>query len=255
MRPRIIPVLLVQDQGLVKTVKFSNGKYIGDPINAINLFNEMEVDELIVMDISATRQGRGPDLCLIEECCGEAFMPIGYVGGVTSVSQYERLFNIGVEKIGINSAFRKNPELIQEASRLFGSQSVVAVIDVKKTLMGKYKVYDYSTGKTEATDLQEHLDHIQHLGAGEIVIYSVDQDGTMGGYDLQLVSEISKSVSVPLVICGGADSISSMVEVIKHGADAAAAGSIFVYSRTKTKGVLINYPTQEELIEAFGEVR
>lgn len=254
MRPRIIPTLLIEDGGLVKTQKFSKGKYIGDPINAINLYNEMEVDELIIIDITASKMEKNPDLEMISETCAEAFMPISYSGGVTTIEQYEQIFNLGVEKVFINSSLRKNPTLVKEASKHFGSQSVGAIVDVKKNFYGQYKVYDHCDRKLTNLDLKDYLERVQGLGVGEIIIYSVDRDGMMSGYDMDLISKLSSTIKVPLIICGGANSICNMVEAIENGADAAAAGSFFVFSHTKTGGVLINYPSQEELTLAFSKL-
>ncbi|MBU0675975.1 MAG: AglZ/HisF2 family acetamidino modification protein [Proteobacteria bacterium] len=251
MRPRIIPVLLVQDGGLYKTVNFRNGNYLGDPINAIRLFNEMEVDEIIVLDISATREGRGPDLGFIEDIASEAFMPFCYGGGISNINQVRRIFQVGVEKVAMNRSLLEGNRLIAECADEFGSQSIVGAIDIKTTLLGKEKVYDYIKGKTVQVTIEDHINGLENDGAGEIFLNFVDNDGGMKGYNLKLIERISKMISLPLIVCGGAGNLVHMHEAIQAGADAAAAGSLFVY-KGKQRGVLINYPSQLELEAILG---
>lgn len=242
-------MLLLRGEGVVKTVKFGEEKYIGDPRNAVRLYNDMEVDELMILDINATVEGRVPNYELLEEIVTEAFMPISYGGGVTGVDQMRKLYYLGVEKVAINAAAIKNPSLIQEAAEMYGRQSVVVSVDVKKNLFGKYEVV-YNRGQVKHKEkLADYVRKVVDLGAGEIVINSVDKDGTRTGFDLKLVESITSKVDVPVIAVGGAGSLSDIHDVVhKSGASAAAAGSLFVY-HGKHKAVLINYPSQAELKE------
>lgn len=246
MRPRIIPVLLVQNGGLYKTVNFKSGTYLGDPINAIRLFNDMEVDEIIVLDISATRDGRGPDISLIAEIASEAFMPFCYGGGISKIDQVKAIFQVGVEKVALNNSPLSGSKLIEQCAAEFGSQSIIGAVDVKKTLFGKEKPYDHIRGKTVEQSVEDYVRILEHDGVGEIFLNMVDDDGSMKGYNNKLIQTVSRLLSVPLIVCGGAGSLLHMKEAIQAGADAAAAGSLFVY-KGKQKGVLINYPSQTEL--------
>jgi cyclase len=250
LQTRVIPVLLLKGKGLVKTVKFSNPKYIGDPFNAVKIFNEKEVDEILVLDIMATKENRGPDFDLISGIASECFMPLGYGGGVKKISDIKKLFSIGVEKVVINSHALNDFKLLEESSRIFGDQSTVACINVSKNLWGKYLIYDHVTSKSLKTDLLEYIRNLQNAGVGEIIINNVDLDGTMKGYDLQSINMISKELRVPMVICGGAGKIEDFKFAKEAGASAVAAGSMFVYHGPH-KAVLINYPTQSELKNIF----
>lgn len=254
MRPRVIPTLLVADGGLVKTVRFKDHTYIGDPINAVRLFNDMEVDEILVIDIAASRQKRAPNLKFIEEVSSESFMPMGYSGGVCNLGQMGELFNQGVEKIVLNHALITNVSLLAEAAARFGSQSVVCSIDVKRDLFGRQRVYDHVRRRVLSLDPEEYARRLESEGAGEILLYDVDRDGVMGGYDLELIRRVSAAVNIPLVACGGAGCLADLADVVAAGAAAAAAGSLFVY-QGKQKGVLINYPTQRDLDGVFGSRR
>lgn len=251
MRPRVIPTLLVADGGLVKTVRFKDRTYIGDPINAVRLYNEMEVDEILVVDIAASREKRAPNLKFIEELSSEAFMPMGYSGGVSGLSQMGELFNQGVEKVVLNQALIADVSLLAEAAARFGSQSVVCAIDVKRDFLGRQRVYDHVRRKVSSLSPEEYARRLESEGAGEILLCDVDRDGMMGGYDLGLMRRVSAAVNIPLVACGGAGCLADLADVVAAGAAAAAAGSLFVY-QGKQKGVLINYPTQRELGEVFG---
>jgi cyclase len=245
--PRIIPCLLVKDKGLVKTVNFKDPKYVGDPINAVRIFNEKEVDELIVLDIDATLEKRGPDYNMIEHLAAECRMPLCYGGGVTTSDQVQRIVQLGVEKVAISSAAIENPNLVTEAAECVGNQSVVVVLDVKKGLIGsKYEVWTHNghknTGKSPVVLAQQ----LERLGAGEIVINSIDNDGLVKGYDLALVENIRESISVPLTVLGGAGSLNDIGKLInKYGDIGAAAGSLFVFKGVY-KAVLINYPNRAE---------
>jgi imidazole glycerol-phosphate synthase subunit HisF len=252
MRARVIPTLLVAGGGLVKSVRFKDRTYLGDPINAVRLYNDMEVDEILVVDITASREGRGPDLGFIREFASEAFMPFGYGGGVSSVEQMHELFNSGVEKVALNHALLTNISLLGQAAARFGSQSVVGCLDVKRDLLGRRRVYDHLRRKTLSLSPADYARRLESEGAGEILVYDVDRDGMMQGYDLELAREVSGAVTVPVIASGGAGSLGDLAAVVGAGAAAAAAGSIFVY-QSKQKGVLINYPSQDELERIFGQ--
>lgn len=245
--PRIIPCLLVHNKGLVKTTRFKDPKYIGDPINAVKIFNEKEVDELIVIDIDASRLGKEPDYQMIQNIATECRMPLCYGGGIKTVEQAQRIFSLGVEKIAISSLAVEQPELIAEISERVGNQSVVVVMDVKKnSINGRYEIFTYNG--TIATGLNPEIFAVemQKLGIGEIVINSIDQDGVMKGYDLNLISKIRDVVSLPLTAIGGAGSLDDIGSAIKeHGIIGVSAGSLFVF-KGKFRAVLINYPTFDE---------
>lgn len=247
-RPRIIPCLLLQDQGLVKTVKFSNPNYLGDAINAVKIFNEKEVDELCLLDIKASLENRGPDFELLKDIASEAFMPMSYGGGISNLEQAKELFFIGYEKVVINTSFVKNPELIRQISQFAGNQSVVVSIDAKKKVFNGYCCYIRSGHQKTEYSPQELAVLAEKLGAGEILINSIDRDGTMSGYDLNLIQSITGKVSIPVIACGGAAGIADLRLALKEGqAHAAAAGSMFVYYGKK-KAVLINVPDEQELL-------
>jgi cyclase len=243
---RVIPTLLIQNGGLVKTVKFKNPNYVGDPINAVRIFNVKEVDELILFDISATNEGREPNYKEIEEIVSEAFMPIGYGGGINKIDHIEKLFKIGVEKIILNSAAFVNEHLISEASSIYGSQSIVVNLDYKKDLWGDYKFYIRSGSQKILSKCVDVIKKMEDLGAGEIILNSIDKDGTMTGYDLNLFEKLAKEVSVPVIASGGAGSIQDFVKAINSGASAVAAGSMFVYHGIH-RAVLISYLQSKEL--------
>ncbi len=245
--PRIIPCLLVHNKGLVKTTKFKDPKYVGDPINAVKIFNEKEVDELIVLDIDASRLGREPDFKLIENLAIECRMPFCYGGGIKTVEQVQRIFNLGVEKIALSSIALENPALITSISQRVGNQSVVVVMDVKKKpLTGKYELLIHNGTKSTGIDPINFAVEMQKLGAGEIVINSIDQDGVMKGFDKNLINKIREVISIPITVMGGAGSLEDIGEIInQHGIIGVAAGSLFVF-KGKYRAVLINYPTAIE---------
>ena len=248
LRPRIIPVLLIHNKGLIKTVNFNKdkGKYVGDPINAVKIFNEKEADELIVLDIDATVEGKEPDYALIEKLANESRMPLCYGGGIKNKSQAEKIFSLGVEKIAISSAVIENPNIIKEIADAVGKQSVVVVLDIKKRLFGGYEIYTHNANKKHKLKLDEFIRKIQELGAGEIVLNSIDNDGVMKGYDIKLVEKLKPLINVPLTILGGAGSLEDIKKLIdKFGIIGGAAGSLFVF-KGKYKAVLINYPNWEE---------
>jgi|SRR5664280_591811 len=247
LRPRIIPCLLVHDKGLVKTIKFSEPKYVGDPINAVRIFNELEVDELIVLDIDATREKREPDYKMISHLAEECRMPLCYGGGVTTSDQVRKIIGLGVEKVAISAAAINNPQLITEAALKLGNQSIVVVLDVKKRhLTSKYEVKILNGTKSTGKSPIELAKEIEQLGAGEIVINSIDNDGLMNGYDHILVEKIRTSVNIPITVLGGAGSLTDIGQLFqKFGTLGAAAGSLFVF-KGQFRAVLINYPSKDE---------
>jgi imidazole glycerol-phosphate synthase subunit HisF len=248
MLKRVIPVLLLMDKALYKPVKFDKPVYIGDPLNAVKIFNEKEVDELIVLDILATKQKSEPDYGFIEQLAGECFMPLTYGGGINNIEQIRRLNACGIEKVCINSMAADRPAFIEEAAKAFGSSTIVISVDVKKDLFGKYKVYIHNGRKNTGLLVNDHVRRMEDLGAGEIVITSIDREGTYKGLDLQLIQQVSALVHIPVIGHGGANSLENMGEAMKVGASAVAAGSLFVY-KGPHKAVLINYPKREELIK------
>lgn len=246
-KTRVIPVLLLRGKGLVKTVKFKDPKYIGDPINSVRIFNEKEVDELVFLDITATPEGRGPDFELLADIAGEAFMPMAYGGGITSVDQVQRVFALGFEKVVIDTAAYRSPQLIRDAVAIYGSQSIVGCVDVRRTLLGRYELYSHGGKTRQALGLVEHVTALERLGVGEIIVNSVDRDGTQSGYDLKMIHQVSSAVGVPVVASGGASGIGDFVAAVREGgATAVAAGSLFVFIGPH-RAVLINYPDRTEL--------
>jgi cyclase len=250
LRIRVIPTLLLQNKGLVKTVKFSNPTYIGDPINAVKIFNDKLVDELVFLDIDASAHKKEPDYDYISDIANECFMPICYGGGVKNIEQMRKIFKIGIEKIAINTAAIENPGLIREAAEVFGSQSIVVTITVKKDLFGNYKVYNPAEKTSIKTSPIDYAKNVEALGAGEIMLYPVDDDGTMKGYSLALISKVTSAVKIPVIACGGAKEIADFKRATDAGASAVAAGSLFVY-KGPHKAVLINFPSSQELEDIF----
>ena len=250
IRTRVIPCLLLKNRGLVKTVAFADPKYVGDPINAVRIFNEMEVDELILLDIEASRIGRPPDFELVQDIISEAFMPIAYGGGVRSAKEAQHLVNLGVEKVVINSGAIKNQGLVNEISGQLGSSSTVVALDVKKDWLGRHRMYDASSGTVTDKDPFAHIREVVADGAGEIFINDVARDGTGKGYDLNLIKMIAPTISVPLITCGGAGTLDHFREAAEAGASGVAAGSMFVYMG-RHRAVMINYPAQRTLEGIF----
>lgn len=251
---RVIPCLLLQDGGLVKTEKFKNPKYVGDPINAIRIFNDKYVDELIFLDINASRLNKEPDYDLIARIAGECFMPLCYGGGIKTVEQARKLVALGVEKISINSTAIHNLELIKQLVNELGSQSVVGAMDVKRNFWGKEYVYDASLGRLTKLNPLTHAQNLIAAGVGEIFINDVSRDGTFNGYNIALISSIANKINVPLIACGGASSVDDMHEVFLAGASAAAAGSLFVFYGPH-RAVLINYPEYSIVKKLFSSVK
>jgi cyclase len=251
LRPRIIPSLLLHDKGLVKTVNFKSPKYVGDPINAVRIFNEKEVDELAFFDIDATALNKEPDYVLIEKLANQSRMPLCYGGGVKTVEQAQKIFGLGIEKIALSSAIIQNPHLVTQIADRVGSQSVIAVLDIKKKLLGGYEIYTHNGKKSTGINPIKFAKELEVLGAGEIIINSIDQDGVMKGYDMNLIDKIVETISIPLTVLGGAGSLADIEKVIeKYGLIGVAAGSLFVF-KGPYKAVLINYPTQIEKNRIF----
>jgi len=247
LRSRIIPCLLIKNKRLVKTIKFSAPKYVGDPINAVKIFNEKEVDELIVLDIDASMHNNEPDYVMIKNLAAECRMPFCYGGGVKTVEQANRIISMGVEKVAISSAAIDDPELVARIAEVVGSQSVIVVMDVKKNLSnGKYEIWTHNGSKPTGKCPTEFARKLEGLGAGEVVINSIDNDGVMKGYDLALVRTIRESISLPITVLGGAGSLKDIGELIStFGIVGAAAGSLFVFKGIY-RAVLINYPSRSE---------
>lgn len=246
LRPRIIPCLLVHEKGLVKSVNFKNHKYVGDPINAVRIFNEKEVDELMVIDIDATVENREPDYKMIENLATECRMPLCYGGGVKTVEQAQRIFSLGVEKIAVSSAIIEDPAFITRMAEKVGTQSVVAVLDVKKKLLGGYEVYTHNGKKKTGKNPVEFAKELEKLGIGEIVINSIDNDGVMKGYDMSIIEKVREALTIPMTVLGGAGSLQDIGQLIKKfGIIGASAGSLFVFKGVY-KAVLINYPSRSE---------
>jgi cyclase len=233
--------------GLVKTVRFASPNYIGDPINAIKIFNEKEVDEIVFLDISSNTGVMKPNFDLLPDITSECFIPFTYGGGVSTIEDIKKLLNIGIEKISINSHALEDIKIVEKAAGIFGSQSIVVSVDVKKNVFGKYQIYSRDGKKKHTIGIKEYIKQLEEIGAGELFINSIDRDGMMKGYDVDLIRMVTETVSIPVIACGGAGKLDDCAEVIKEGgASAAAAGSLFVY-HGKHKAVLINYPTQNEM--------
>lgn len=242
LRSRVIPCLLIHNNGLVKTVKFKDKTYIGDPINTVKIFNEKQVDELMILDIDATVLGKEPNFKLIEKLANESRMPLCYGGGIKTSAQADKIFNLGVEKIALSSAAVNNLELISEISNMVGSQSVVAVLDIKKSIFGKYEIVTHNSKNKFGGNIESTINQLIECGVGELVINSVDHDGVMKGYDFVLLDRVYALTSVPLTILGGAGSLSDITEAVeRYKIIGVAAGSLFVF-KGKYKAVLINYP-------------
>ena len=249
--PRIIPCLLYQNGGLVKTINFINPTYIGDPINAVKIYNEMEADELIFLDIEASSKNSPPNLNLIKEIANEAFMPVCYGGGIMDIDTISKIINIGIEKVSLNTIVLNNPKLIETAASKFGSQSIVVCIDIKKNIFGEYEVFTNNGKIKSKTSLIQHLKNINNMGAGEIVVNNIDRDGKMIGFDLELLNFFRPLTNLPLIALGGAGNLNDLKEAVTIGkVDAVAAGSIFVYYG-RLNGILINYPRRRKLKQLF----
>lgn len=247
LRPRIIPCLLVKNGGLVKTVQFGSAKYVGDPLNAVRIFNEKEVDEIAVVDIDATAKGREPDYTLVKNLAAECRMPLCYGGGIRNVQQVERIISLGVEKVALSAAAIERPLLLAEASERVGNQSLVLVMDIRKTgLFRRYEVFTHNGTRATGISPVEMARRAEALGVGEFVVNSIDRDGTAKGYDLDLIREVREAVGVPITALGGCGSSNHIAQLFKEcGIIGAGAGSFFVF-KGKYRAVLISYPNPEE---------
>lgn len=251
-RPRVIPCLLLRNNGLVKTVKFSNPTYLGDPRNILKIFNDKEADELALLDISATIEKRAPRMDLLREVASECFMPLGYGGGVRRAREVEEIIGIGIEKVIINSAAVETPGLVEESAKAVGSQSIVASLDVRKgRFTRRYEVFTQGGRKATGMDPVTCAKRMEDAGAGEILLTSVDRDGTMSGYDLDLIGMVARAVRVPLIACGGARNVADLSAAVKAGSSAAGAGSMFVF-QGRHRAVLISFPIPKDLSAVFG---
>ena len=250
-RPRVIPVLLLKGQGLVKSIRFKNHRYIGDPINAVRIFNDLKADELVFLDILATKEKRTISLDFIKNVGEEANMPFAVGGGITNINQIREILHAGAEKVIINSAAVQNPDLIKQASETFGSSTITICIDVKKKLFGTEQSWIISGSKSTGKSPVELAFEMEKQGAGEIIIQSIENDGLMQGYDVALIRKISEAVTIPVVALGGAGNLMDLKKAVDEGfASAVAAGSMFVYHGPRN-AVLVNYPTQDQLSELF----
>ena len=248
-RPRVIPVLLLKGQGLVKSIRFKNHRYIGDPINAVRIFNELKADELIFLDILATKENRTVSLDFVKNVGEEANMPFAVGGGIKSLNQIKDILHAGAEKVVINTSAVKDPDFIRQATNSFGSSTITVCIDVKKNLFGKEQTWIISGSKSTGKSPVEVALEMEKLGAGELIIQSMENDGKMQGYDIPLIKKISEAVTIPVVALGGAGTLMDFNKAIDEGyASAVAAGSMFVYHGPR-QAVLVNYPTQEQLSE------
>lgn len=246
---RVIPCLLYQNGRLVKTVKFKNPSYIGDAVNAIKIFNEKEVDELIFLDIAASAENRAPDLDAIKQIASECFMPLTYGGGIKTIGQVREILRAGVEKVSFNTSAIDNPQLISEAAKVFGSQCVMVSIDVKRRFWGKYEVYNNKADCGAGVSPVEFAKSVEDLGAGEILLTSVDREGTWQGLDIDLISQVSNSVKIPVIASGGCGTIGHIEDAVKLGkASAVALGSMAVFQK-REMGVLISFPKRKDLLK------
>lgn len=253
LRPRLIPVLLLRGGALVKTVRFADARYVGDPLNAVRILNEKEVDELAILDIDASVHGRTPDLGLIRELAAECRMPVSYAGGVTNVETFQALIGLGVEKVGLSSAALERPQLIRECATVVGSQSVMYVADSRRN-GSTHEIYSHNGLRASGQDVATMAKIAEDMGAGEVLINSIDRDGTRSGYDFDLISAVRAAVQIPISALGGAGSLEDVRELYsRFGLIGAAAGSMFVY-HGKFNAVLINYPSRAKRREAFGEL-
>ncbi len=237
---RIIPVLTISDNRLVKTLKYQNPKYIGDPINAIKIFNDKMVDELVILDINASTKNQKPNFKLIQEMASEAFMPVAYGGGINNIDDAKKIVDLGIEKIILNSVLYKNNTIISDLSKIIGSQSVCISVDIKKNIFGKYKLYFYSGSKSIEIGLESFLNELANKGAGEIIINDISRDGTFDGYNLDLLNYCI-NIKLPIILLGGCKNYENIKEAINKGASATAAGSLFVFKNNDRNSILISY--------------
>ena len=246
LRTRVIPCLLLRDESLIKTIQFNKFSYIGDPANTCRIFNELEVDELAFLDITASRESRKPNYRLLNEIASECFMPVSYGGGISSVATAEKVLQMGFEKVVLNTWALKDSKLIKEISKVVGCQSVVASIDVKANFWGKQQCRGLSGSWNSKRGAVEWAKELEELGAGEILLTSIDREGTWEGYDLELIKYVSEAVTIPVIAHGGAGTIDHIGEAVERGASAVALGSMVVFQK-KGMGVLINFPDSDQL--------
>jgi len=247
LKTRVMPCLLLRNAGLVKTVRFKNPAYIGDPINTVRIYNEKEVDELIFLDITATPEQRRPQFKLVAEIATECFMPFAYGGGIRSLEDVRMILSLGAEKVAVNTYAHESPVFVREVADAFGSQSVIVAIDVKRGMFGRPQVYTRCGRRAMGDDPVDYARRVEELGAGEILLTSIDRDGTFEGYDLELIGRVTAAVSIPVIACGGAGTMEDFGRAVKEGgASAVAAGSMVVY-QGKDRGVLVNFPAKSEL--------
>lgn len=253
LRARVIPSLLLLDDALVKTTKFKKASYIGDPINTVRIFNELEVDELVFLDIAATNDQRQPNLKLLAEIANECFMPLGYGGGLNDFQIVKDIFSIGFEKVVLNSVCYEQPSFVTRVSEHYGTQAVVASVDVKKNLWGNYDVYSHAGKKKQKKGLLEWVAELEQLGAGELLLTSIDKEGTWSGFDLHLIQKVTEAIGIPVIAHGGGGNIRHIGEVVKQAhASAVALGSMVVYQQ-KGMGVLVNFPDASYLNRILNE--
>lgn len=246
MNVRVIPCLLLRNGGVVKSVKFKNHRYVGDPINAVRIFNDKEVDELVFLDIGARPNESGPKFDLLSDIASEAFMPFAYGGGIRDMDDVHRLYALGVEKLIFNTVAHDQQDLVKRTASMAGRSGVVASVDVKRSLLGRYTVVTECGTRKTGIDPVDFVQMMEEIGAGEILLNSMDKDGTLSGYDLDLISQVADAVTIPVVAIGGAGDINHFREAVGAGASAVAAGSMFVF-QGKHKAVLITYPGYEEI--------
>jgi cyclase len=252
LQTRVIPCLLLRDEALVKTVKFSKPGYIGDPVNTVRIFNELEVDELVFLDIFSSKDKQPINFKILREIADECFMPLAYGGGLRSLDDAKTIFKIGFEKLVINSYAYEDPSFITQVANYSGNQSVIGAIDVKKNFFGSYEIYSHSGTKKIKKNVVEWARELERLGAGELFINSIDNDGTWKGLDVQLIQQVSSAVDIPVIACGGASSVQDIGKAVKQGgASAVAVGSMVVY-QGKDLGVLVNFPDKTELEKELG---
>ena len=253
LRTRVIPCLQLLDESLVKTVRFKKPGYIGDFVNTVRIFNELEVDELCFLSIRATQKGEQPNFEILSQIASECFMPLSYGGGIKDFDTAARIFKMGFEKIVLNSVVFEKPELVTQLANHFGSQSVIVSIDYKKDFFGRINMYSHGGTKKQKGDLVEFVKHIEFLGAGELLLTSIDEEGTWQGYDLSMLKEVSEAIDIPVIVNGGAGDLRHFEDAIANGASALGVGSMVVY-QSKGMGVLVNFPDQKQLKNALNEI-
>jgi cyclase len=247
LKIRVIPCLLLKGESLVKTIRFSKYRYIGDPINTVRIFNELEVDELVFLDIEASRHKKKPDFKILKEIANECFMPLSYGGGITTIDDIKNIFNIGFEKVIINSHAFADHDFITKASTLIGNQSIIVSIDVKKSLLGRYEVFTHCGTQKTGLDPVTYAKQMEDRGAGEILLTSIDREGTWSGYDTKLIKSVSDAIAIPVITNGGAGNVKDIGLEGKQGkASAVALGSMVVF-QAKDMGVLVNFPDKDAL--------